>query len=153
MEELASYKPDKIIKYVEYTGRLNQADLFAYLVKVINIPQARTSVFPQDQEIVPAYSAWYHTLCSTLLGLHLLVCNSIRLPCLLLLIIWLVLILYILGVLEARLAGVGLWGPGEKAFLQVIKACTGNHLERERNFKYFINSFFLFKYEIIVKTI
>ena len=28
MEELASYKPDKIIKYVEYTGRLNQADLF-----------------------------------------------------------------------------------------------------------------------------
>ena len=55
-------------------------------------------------------------------SLALLVCNSIRLPCLLLLILWLVLILYILGVLEARLAGVGLWGPGEKAFLQVRPA-------------------------------
>ena len=57
MEELTSYKSDKIIKFGNSTDALtkeNSSDSFNF----INIPQARICVIPQGQEIVPAYSVW-----------------------------------------------------------------------------------------------
>ena len=57
MEELTSYKSDKIIKFGNSTDALTKqasSDSFNF----INIPQARICVIPQGQEIVPAYSVW-----------------------------------------------------------------------------------------------
>ena len=57
MEELTSYKSDKIIKFGNSMDALTKqasSDSFFF----INIPQARICVIPQGQEIVPAYSVW-----------------------------------------------------------------------------------------------
>ena len=57
MEELTSYKSDKIIKFGNSTDASTKqasSDSFNF----INIPQARICVIPQGQEIVPAYSVW-----------------------------------------------------------------------------------------------
>ena len=57
MEELTSYKSDKIIKFGNSTDALTkQASLDSF--NFINIPQARICVIPLGQEIVPAYSVW-----------------------------------------------------------------------------------------------
>ena len=55
MEELTSYKSDKIIKLGNSTDALTKqasSDSFSF----INIPQACICVIPRGQEIVPAYS-------------------------------------------------------------------------------------------------
>ena len=57
MEELTSYKSEKIIRFGSSTDALTkQASLDSF--NFIEIPQARICVIPQGQEKEPAYSVW-----------------------------------------------------------------------------------------------